>query len=135
MTASERKRREAALEAVKAAADAGMRGGGAGAVGSVPAGSLLLPPASACSFSSPAPPAPAFPDPPRPPAAFPTAKRRKVQAFGSFVHGISLPGADLDVVVSGLMTPISRGGGEWLGVLLGVHAWGGVFLQGGRAEA
>lgn len=40
--------------------------------------------------------------------------RRKVQAFGSFSHGVSLPGADLDIVVSGIMTPISRGGGELL---------------------
>jgi hypothetical protein len=78
MTSSERKRREAALQAVKAAAD----------------------------------------------AAFPTATRRALQAFGSFAHGVSLPGADLDVVVSGVMTPISRGGGftseqrELLGPLL-----------------
>lgn len=42
--------------------------------------------------------------------------RRKAQAFGSFAHGVSLPGADLDVVVSGIMTPISRGGGEFLRV-------------------
>lgn len=53
------------------------------------------------------------------PAAFPTAARRVVQAFGSFAHGVSLPGADLDVVVSGIMTPISRGGGELLSVFWG----------------
>jgi hypothetical protein len=54
---------------------------------------------------------------PAPPAAFPTAPRRRVQPFGSCGHGVSLPGADLDVVVTGLMTPIARGGGERVAVL------------------
>lgn len=45
-------------------------------------------------------------------ATFPSAPRRRLAPFGSYVHGIGLPGADLDLVVSGLMSPIARGGGE-----------------------
>lgn len=67
-------------------------------------------------FPHPPLPSPCFSTTPALPlsAAFPTAVRRKALAFGSFAHGVSLPGADLDVVVSGIMTPISRGGGEYL---------------------
>lgn len=42
-----------------------------------------------------------------------------MRPFGSFVHGVGLPGADLDLVVTGMMSPIARGGGG-LPVLLGL---------------
>lgn len=100
----------------------------AGAAPAAPPASLLLglaTPASHALFASPpaAAASPSFlllpaecssfpPCLPRLGAAFPSAKRRQVAPFGSFVSGVSLPGADLDVVVSGVMTPISRGGGR-----------------------
>lgn len=159
MTAGERKRREAALQAVKDAADTGgwcarcggslrhkapVRGCVCGAVAASCATRLwreaawwglwlqpcwatcdLPPPTLPLRVSTHHPPALLSSALPDCPAAFPTATRRAVQAFGSFAHSVSLPGADLDIVVSGIMTPISRGGGELFSVF---------FLEGGGGQ-
>ena len=44
-------------------------------------------------------------------AVFPASSRWAVPVFGSYVHGLGLPGADLDLVVTGVIHPSARGGG------------------------